>query len=177
MLKIQYIVLAIYANLHPPILCGLQCVYAVFTKMFILLWDNLKPWSINLWKYCHRKCFLNRDIAVTYLNFRIRAWFEQGVPWHSRNYRRFQPALLNLLHGIPLNAPKIFKKWWIHNYIAKFILNWDELFKVHIVLPWYPISTRVNYQSFSNGFNCIDSWAMLSDGFSQLCLMCCMPFL
>ena len=142
--------------------------------------SNPEPLSLvwwNGWVSVYELSGSGFESSCSHLNFRICAWFEQGVPWHSRNYRRFQPALLNLLHGIPLNAQKIFKKWWIHNYIAKFILNWDELFKVHIVLPWYPISTRVNYQSFSNGFNCIDSWAMLSDGFSQLCLMCCMPFL
>ena len=32
-----------------------------------------------------------------------------------------------------------------------------------IVLPWPPISTRVNYESFSNRYNGRDSLAMLTD--------------
>ena len=37
---------------------------------------------------------------------------------------------------------------------------------MHIVSPWQPISTRVNYESFSNRINGIDSLVMLSDGFN-----------
>ena len=35
---------------------------------------------------------------------------------------------------------------------------------MHIVLPWQLISTRVNYELFSNRYDGIDSFAMLSDG-------------
>ena len=36
----------------------------------------------------------------------------------------------------------------------------------HIVLLWQPISKRVNYETFINRYNSMDSQAMLIDGFN-----------
>ena len=48
------------------------------------------------------------------------------------------------------------------NYKVHNNLKWTVY--MNIVLPWQPISTRVNYESFSNRYNSIDSLAMFSDG-------------
>ena len=37
---------------------------------------------------------------------------------------------------------------------------------MHFVLSWQPISARVNYESFSNINNGIDSLEILSEGFN-----------
>ena len=37
---------------------------------------------------------------------------------------------------------------------------------MHTVLPWQPMPTRVNYESFLNRHNSIDSSAKVSDGFT-----------
>lgn len=58
--------LTICGQWHPNIFCGLQSVYIFFIKIYLLLQDNLCPWSINFWKSCYKGCSYERYILVCF---------------------------------------------------------------------------------------------------------------
>ena len=39
------------------------------------------------WVFVYELCGSGFKSSCSHLNFRFCAWFEQGVPWHSGNYR------------------------------------------------------------------------------------------
>ena len=41
----------------------------------------------NCWVFNHKLSGCGFESSCSHLNFRFRAFFEQGVPWHSDNYR------------------------------------------------------------------------------------------
>ena len=45
------------------------------------------PVWLNGWVFVYELNGCGFESRCSHLNFRIRACFEQGVPWHSRNYR------------------------------------------------------------------------------------------
>ena len=58
--------------------------------MFYLQLDSNKgkrPVWLNGWVFAHELSGSGFESSCSHLNFRFRACFEQGVPWHSGNYR------------------------------------------------------------------------------------------
>ena len=46
-----------------------------------------KPICLNAWVFVYKLSGCGFGSCCSHLNFRFRAYFEQGVPWHSGNYR------------------------------------------------------------------------------------------
>ena len=42
---------------------------------------------LNCWVFNHKLSGCGFESSCSHLNFRFRAFFEKGVPWHSDNYR------------------------------------------------------------------------------------------
>ena len=51
--------------------------------------NHLDNWTVGLngWVFVYELNSCWFENSCSYLNFRFRACFEQGVPWHSGNYR------------------------------------------------------------------------------------------
>ena len=49
-------------------------------------WTIWPVW-VNGWVFVYEVSFCGFESSCSHLNFRFRACFEQGVPWHSGNYR------------------------------------------------------------------------------------------
>ena len=50
-------------------------------------WTNTQPLSQTSWVFVYKLSGCGFESCCSHLNFRYRACCEEGVPWHSGNYR------------------------------------------------------------------------------------------
>ena len=62
---------------------------------------------LNGWVFVYKLSGCGFESSYNHLKFRFRAWLEQGVPWHSGNYRVWIYSETRTWHenNIQLNAP------------------------------------------------------------------------
>ena len=72
-------------------LCCQVKLVALSYLILIVFWLRFKlfirPVWLNGWVFVYKLSGCGFESSCSYLNFRFRACFEQGVPWHSCNYR------------------------------------------------------------------------------------------
>ena len=54
-----------------------------YSQQGLIIW----PVWLNLWVFVYELSGCRFESSCSHLNFRFPACFEQGVPWHSGNYR------------------------------------------------------------------------------------------
>ena len=52
----------------------------------------------NGWVFIYKLSGSGLKSSCSHLNFRFRAWFKQGVPWHSGNYRVWIHSEMHMWH-------------------------------------------------------------------------------
>ena len=74
-----------------------------YSQHSLIIW----PVQLNGWVFVYELSGCGFESHCSHLKFRIRACFEQGVPWHSGNYRVWIHFEMHMWHdkNIQSNAP------------------------------------------------------------------------
>ena len=67
-------------------------------------------WSVwpNGWVFVYELSGSGFDSSCSHFTFRFRAWFEQGVPWHSDNYRMWIHSETRMWHDKKIRCKILF---------------------------------------------------------------------
>ena len=69
---------------------------------------NTQPVWLNVWVFVYDLSGCEFESSCSHLNFRFRNCFEQGVPWHSGNYRMWIHSETRTLHDKSIQS-----KYWM----------------------------------------------------------------
>ena len=75
---------------------------------------GLKPvWPVwlNGWEFVYELSGCGFESSCSHLNFGFRACFEQGVPWHSGNYRMWIHSETCMWHGKNIQFNIFYSTW------------------------------------------------------------------
>ena len=96
------------------------------------------PVWLNGWVFIYKLNDCGFESRCSHLNFRFRACFEQGVPWHSGNYRVWIHSETRTWHDKNIQLKFLF----LHNsliffvIICMFIMRKKIYLRLHSVEQW-----------------------------------------
>ena len=83
--------------------------------------DSSWPAWLNGWVFVYELSGCGFESSCSHFTFRFRACFEQGVPWHSDNYRVWIHSETRTWHDNNIQYPTIL----FHNGIEMYLQGWD----------------------------------------------------
>ena len=99
------------------------------------------PFCLNGWLFVYELSDCGFESRCNHLNLRYRACFEQGAPWHSRNYRVQIHSKMRMRHD--KNAQSLCDPCYIFEYVYSHTFHVNFLLKRHV-----PCDQRISCFSY-----------------------------
>ena len=91
---------------------GESTLYSCLNVKDRLAWNRHEIWSLSdcNWTWNHNHLVHKQTLNCSHWNFRFRACVEQGVPWHSGNYRVWIHSEMRKWHDKNIQSNALYRK-------------------------------------------------------------------
>ena len=104
-----------------------QFGYSIWTLNLNLVW-------LNGWVFIYKLSGCGFVSRCSHLNFRFHACFEQGVPWHSENYRAWIHSETHTWHDKNIQSKALYRK--VFTTQLNHLASLPKWLSVHLWTKW-----------------------------------------